>query len=88
MKKVREETIYGYLKGTVNLTCEAEAQVMSYEKMSSILYQNLQFFFLQPAAEFMWYRNNKRLVPRSHPIFNGPHFSYLQVRNFEVLMEV
>jgi hypothetical protein len=58
LKRIKIETIFGYLKGYVNLTCEAVAE---------------------PPAEFLWYRNGKKLQPRAYPIYNGPHASYLQV---------
>lgn len=57
-RKASADIQFGYIKGTVNLTCEAEAE---------------------PAANFTWYRNNKKLSPKVHLMQTEGHFSVLQV---------
>ncbi len=57
-RKASADVQFGYLYGTVNLTCEAEAE---------------------PAADFTWYRQNKKLNPKVHLIHSEGHESILQV---------
>lgn len=49
---------FGYIRGVVNLTCEAEAE---------------------PAANFTWSRDNKKLSNKVHLIHTVGHVSKLQV---------